>query len=178
MSHFQRGAGADACFLKRLRGLSVAPQAACPAHTLPTEAQCPSGLSTLCPPSAAPTPSNRDQFLKTEHYYLRGRRVPPSAHTGRARSLGPASFLLGSLTSPLWAGVPSMATVTRPRVGSPASTRAVAAILPLPTQSPSSRLLGWEPGMEPPPRLWKSRFSLCPWEAARWRGEDGAFSFV
>lgn len=87
-------------------------------------------------------------------------------------------FLLGSLTSPLWAGVPSMATVPRPRVGSPASTRAVAAIRPLPTPSPSSRLLGWEPGMEPPPRFWKSRFSLCPWEAARWRGEDGAFSFV
>ncbi|XP_058279493.1 high mobility group protein HMG-I/HMG-Y isoform X3 [Hirundo rustica] len=41
MSHFQRGAGADACFLKRLRGLSVAPQAPCPAHTLPREAQHP-----------------------------------------------------------------------------------------------------------------------------------------
>lgn len=99
MSHFQRGAGADACFLKRLRGLRVAPQAACPAHTLPSEAQCPRGLSTLCPQSpaipAAPTPSNRDQFLKTEHYYPRGRRVPPSAHTGQAHSLRTASVPAG-----------------------------------------------------------------------------------
>lgn len=80
----------------------MAPQAACPAHTLPSEAQCPSGLGTLCPPSAAPTPSNRDQFLKTERYYLRGRRdyprgrrVPPSAHADRAHSLGPASVPAG-----------------------------------------------------------------------------------
>lgn len=54
----------------------------------------------------------------------------------------------------------------------------MAPILFLPTLSPSSRLPGWQPGTEPPPRLWKSRFSLCPWEAARWGGEDGAFSFV
>lgn len=87
-------------------------------------------------------------------------------------------FLLGGLTSTLWAGVPSMDSVTWPCVGSPASTRAVAAILLLATLSPSSQLLGWQTGMEPPPRLWKSRFSLCPWEAPRWRGEDGAFPFV
>ena len=64
-------------------------------HVLPPPSPVRLSVPVGSAPSAAPTPSHWDQFLKTEHYYLKGRRVLPSAHTDRARSLGPASVPAG-----------------------------------------------------------------------------------
>lgn len=87
----------------------------------PARLSVPGGsLSTLCPHSpaipAVPTPTNRDQFLKTEHCYPRGRRVPPSAHTGWAHSLGAAS---GKPHMPTLGRCPQHGRGHLTRVGSP-----------------------------------------------------------
>lgn len=73
--------------------------------------------------------------------------------------------------SPAWPWSPHLCGVTSRQQGcgsNPAPSHPEF-ILPAP---------GLAAGHGATPQLWKSRFSLCPWEAARWRGEDGAFSFV
>lgn len=137
----------------------MAPQAPCPAHTLPSEAQCPEGFSTLCPTiPAAPTPSDQDQILKTALLSQRweGTRRPCiSTHRAGIPTLGRC---------------PQHGHGHATCVGSPAGSRAVAAILLLPTLSSSSRLLGWQPGTEPPHSSGKAGFPCAP---GRQRGGEG-----
>lgn len=119
-------------------------------HVLPTPSpvrlSVPGGSAPSAPHSpsipAAPTPSNPDQFLKTEHSYPRGRRgyprgrrEPPSAHSVWAQNLGPASVPAGKSHLPTVGRCPQHG---HGHLGSPGSPRAVAAILLLPTLSPSS----------------------------------------
>lgn len=128
---------------------------------------------------AAPIPEPRCDFLaQSPRQRLQAPRLR-AARPGRCSrspvSAGKCHITALSRCPPLPGhGQPSEEQSRRPALGVTSKHRGCGSNpTPFPAWSPSSRFLGWEPGVEPAPRLWISRFSLRPWgsmevERGRW----------